>query len=623
MSCRGQRDQHVNDFSYKDIPLTSGSGKLIRAFTLYRGRPDDPIEGRLGVVPLESSPHYEALSYVWGSSSKHSEIQISGKRLAITTNLASALQHIRRTDKDRELWIDAICINQANIPERNQQVAIMGSIYRQASRVLIYVGERTAEGDLALDATERLGRVSSTADNRPRPDEEFNELLADARRLGSPTEEEWKALRGFYLERPYFTRAWVVQEAALAREAVLMCGDRTLSWTTIQNIRAAYEGLWGWLSGTVRRLNEVFAVAWSMHRRAKPANPWIKYEHMPRLEHYLWKFAANRCSDEHDFLYAYLGLVELEKGSIEIDYAKSRQEAYTEATRAMILESRDLLPICMTRRCGRSLDALPDLPSWVPDWSSSPRCDLIVEGDEDVQLFYADGREMKISEGTIRFLVGATHDFLLIEGATIDKIRSVCEGIEMGEENWEAKAKKWIPRDLGSQPYTGVDGKENDAIDIFWKTILKYTHNAHYKECRPGRRWHPEHYRYLFKQWAGLPVSEDDRERARKRVRNRKGDDEIDNWIETSFTQCLEGFLHGWTLCTTSNSLWALVPFDSQADDVIAVVRGASVPLVLRPSIGDGYYRLVGTAYMQGVMGREFMGMMERGEVKERQYEIR
>lgn len=88
--------------------------------------PDDPAVIR-----------YEALSYTWGGRTKANELAIDDKYVPITDNLASALRHLRRRDRVRILWIDAICIDQQNLTERAQQVSIMGDIYSQADFVLV------------------------------------------------------------------------------------------------------------------------------------------------------------------------------------------------------------------------------------------------------------------------------------------------------------------------------------------------------------------------------------------------------------------------------------------------------------------------------------------------------
>jgi hypothetical protein len=84
-------------------------------------------------------PKYEALSYTWGSNinseTAYIENRETGQRnipgestLEIGQNLAKALRHLRHADQARQLWIDAICINQRDIIERSEQIARMRHI---------------------------------------------------------------------------------------------------------------------------------------------------------------------------------------------------------------------------------------------------------------------------------------------------------------------------------------------------------------------------------------------------------------------------------------------------------------------------------------------------------------
>lgn len=84
---------------------------------------------------------YEALSYVWGDTSKKTPIQVNDKTLEIGINLRGALHALRYEDKSRTLWIDAICIDQQNIKERNEQVAAMPQIYSRAMKTVIWLGD--------------------------------------------------------------------------------------------------------------------------------------------------------------------------------------------------------------------------------------------------------------------------------------------------------------------------------------------------------------------------------------------------------------------------------------------------------------------------------------------------
>lgn len=83
---------------------------------------------------------YEALSYTWGARIGTVAINCNDSSLLVTPNCESALRHLRHRTKDRVLWIDAICINQQSVEEKNNQVPLMGEIYRSAAAVIIWLG---------------------------------------------------------------------------------------------------------------------------------------------------------------------------------------------------------------------------------------------------------------------------------------------------------------------------------------------------------------------------------------------------------------------------------------------------------------------------------------------------
>jgi len=79
---------------------------------------------------------YEALSYQWGDASKMKQMILDGRSVTVRENLWWALWYLRRQDGIRVIWIDALCINQENIIERNHQITQMGNIYRRATMVV-------------------------------------------------------------------------------------------------------------------------------------------------------------------------------------------------------------------------------------------------------------------------------------------------------------------------------------------------------------------------------------------------------------------------------------------------------------------------------------------------------
>jgi hypothetical protein len=130
------------------IPLSSAS--FIRVVQLLPAKNSQaPLECRLLETSLDSPSEYKALSYVWGDEKDPSTITCDGAQLSITCNLDSALRNFRHETNEVILWVDSICINQKDIPERNSQVRIMANIYSKASEVLIWLGLENEYEDTA------------------------------------------------------------------------------------------------------------------------------------------------------------------------------------------------------------------------------------------------------------------------------------------------------------------------------------------------------------------------------------------------------------------------------------------------------------------------------------------
>lgn len=206
----------TNEYELCYKPLREGQ---LRLFSLLPGGRLEPIRGRLEIANFEGDDcanDYEALSYCWGDVQRHQRlIEIDWRAFPVGENLQGALQNLRRSDRPRLLWIDAICINQRDLEERNEQVRMMLEIYGAAKKVVAWLGPATQHTSMGM------------------------RLLADiknGRRGGE--EPSWTALPPQLVKdglmdiaaRQYFTRLWVVQETAIAKRVILACGQYSIAW---------------------------------------------------------------------------------------------------------------------------------------------------------------------------------------------------------------------------------------------------------------------------------------------------------------------------------------------------------------------------------------------------------
>ncbi len=112
---------------YEYKPLKTRQICLIEVYNGFPGGHDPPSIDLI-TTSLDSSRPYMALSYTWGDSKTKKSILCSGERLDITSNLYDALRHCRKEDSVSYIWADAICIDQSNENEQNNQIPLMGDI---------------------------------------------------------------------------------------------------------------------------------------------------------------------------------------------------------------------------------------------------------------------------------------------------------------------------------------------------------------------------------------------------------------------------------------------------------------------------------------------------------------
>ena len=134
--------------------------KEFRLLEVYAGEPKDRVKCRLSVAKLAWFSHlrYESISYSWGNPKVLSEIEIDGIRTKMPASSVAAVRRMRLPNRERVLWIDAICINQADLDERSQQVAFMKDIYSNSRGNLIYLGEEEATTEAAVRSVEAVLR---------------------------------------------------------------------------------------------------------------------------------------------------------------------------------------------------------------------------------------------------------------------------------------------------------------------------------------------------------------------------------------------------------------------------------------------------------------------------------
>lgn len=236
--------------TYRSLALKPGS-RGIRLFSLQPDHEDfhAPIAGSLSIAKFDDGTHYEALSCTWGltNTANQSQVRLSHGTMSISYNLDVALRHLRQKEVARILWIDAIFIDQSNISEKSDQVAQMREVYENASEVQIWLGPA---GIYSHDGVKVLAALLQA---REVPNNSAGFITS----FGLHVLED-------ILSRDWWSRLWVVQEAAIAKRASLICGYKVVPWltdkeleTVMSNISRHIKKSPGAASGGLARMQDI------------------------------------------------------------------------------------------------------------------------------------------------------------------------------------------------------------------------------------------------------------------------------------------------------------------------------------------------------------------------------
>lgn len=189
--------------------------KQIRLLRFIPDENEQCISLEMSTWDIGTTPGYIAISYTWGSR-RYKDIWVNGKALRVRKNSLYALWQTRLHNPDAYVWMDAVCIAQCERKEKGHQVKIMGSIFEYAQKVVACVGEADATSELVMDMA-RYGPLNRSA---------HDSQLWWKGRLAAEVYEKVAE----FLNRPYFSRLWIVQEVAASGGRLdFLCGSRVVS----------------------------------------------------------------------------------------------------------------------------------------------------------------------------------------------------------------------------------------------------------------------------------------------------------------------------------------------------------------------------------------------------------
>ena len=584
----------MEDLSYE---VLSGASE-IRLLELHPGQDGQPIRCTMKHVLLDDSPgKYMALSYVWGSAEKPFDILCNEKRLSVTATLYSALHRCRPTDASLIIWIDAVCINQLNIPERESQVRMMRRIYQQAERVVVDLGEavdEVVEGAELISSllTKTVTLLKEHGTNWTVPQIRFEEFG-----LPSAEAQDWKAL-AFLLCQPWFRRVWIIQEFALAQNISMVYGNTILPWQDL------YWTVF-WLNSQgmfahMARFGRFFSDGRPIALKASVnffnlvnIRNGIRYQKPKPFSKCLRHVRVFEATDPRDKAYGLLGLVpDVNEFGFEVIYSEKEtlENVYIRLAQALV-KSGDAYNVLLS--AGTKASSL-DVPSWVPDWSSDQKqAQYSVLREEGKKSIYHAGGAEKLSA-----TIGNDSLELTIRGDIYDNIVLLSETYHSsppkkgeGMKNvmcWEAQTHLLIGN-LSSYP-TG-----ESVHDVYRRALVA---NKDHLDNKASLSY-IENYERMLRMFA-----------IEEQVRSGPPFDFTEEEfisLSQSLTQYavpMSACISERKLCVTRKGYVGLVPDDATEGDVICVVVGGDVPFVLR-RCDDDVYRLLGDCYVHGIMEGE------------------
>jgi hypothetical protein len=332
----------IRVFEYDTLQGDIDGSPTIRLLELLPGAEDDAIQCRLNEITLSKTKEikFESLSYTWGEANDQRSIMCNEKALKVPTNLAEALGALRLSDRSRMLWADAVCINQNDDGEKGQQVQLMRKIYSSSERTLVWLGHRNDRHEQGISKAATLSLEiglwilqKSISSQGCTTVSVWSSKRNEARILLPFSGEFYIALISM-LKRPWFQRAWVVQEVVVSKKV-------TIVWD-----HAEYD--WDELVGAVRFMTEQHfppSFLFSLQHIASIEDERRTYQNgTETLLGVLLRHQRCHATDPRDKVYSFSGLVKgiKTRPSVLVSYTDKAPKLYTNLAIQLLQESKSL-----------------------------------------------------------------------------------------------------------------------------------------------------------------------------------------------------------------------------------------------------------------------------------------
>jgi hypothetical protein len=547
---------------------------------------------------LANKPKYTALSYAWGDANDTKPILLDGRRKEVTRSLWQFLSQIARDQRDERIeiqayWIDALSINQEDDVEKSDQVAMMGQIYKKASKLVVWLGAASHDSHHAFDFLRFLANDHSDG--------------AVIRQICAKKNETITALVSL-LERSWWRRLWVQQEVALTdfSKTEMVCGKSRMTW---RKVTIAHYEIDSFL---LHRSAEKWHLgAWD---RKDPSTPGKEYELLTNLW-WCWlrmrqtcrnsislnsvssegkltlanRLTVNAMEPHHrleasnpvDYVYSLVSICsDLDLVEWRPDYSKPKEHLYFQVAE-YLLDTRGPFTLAL---CSCTLSESQCLPTWVPDLSTRLSSQLLSQPPSD------KSRLSNAFSSQTKFFYEIHDQRLLLKATKLDTLRRISEfhqrlpdlpyskaGVEKMARNWLLAYVKFLD---SMEPVS-----KQSLADAWWRLPI----------CNQRPRFSHER---KDKKWG--QYFDDLLEHAR---RGFIGDLNMDM---IGYQDLMSNLTPGRAPFITARHAVGLGSVGIRPGDEIFVLLGSEVPLILRPTDQDTYY-LIGEAYVYGLEHKRFV----------------
>ena len=445
---------------------------------------------------LSQKPRYEALSYRWSDPNQENPdlVYCNGFECPVGSNLCAALIRFRLADVPRALWVDQLCIDQAEGPEKAQQLLIMGDIYSKAERVLAWLGPAYDDSDKAMDLFPKLVDRLQTLD----PEKKMEPALWQISSLPELERNNRRALYKLF-SRQYFGRVWTLQELAVSNDIVIVCGDAEFPFAVLERFSDGYQANnLGYCAHALHILYE----GEGNYDPENPRRPIITHLQvvltLRALDSSAFQSSSARilnllrdleCSKSDDRVYSILRFLPFTLAqNLAVVKRKSTEALFIDLATFELTQNRSMYflaaaGMCQHRRwCSFRKDdqlrPILKLPTWVPDWT----CSIVIHGlwminDDFICRGYTPlYQATDISRGDARLTVVDDTKTLCVQGKIFDEIAACLKPYDASivskkhREDGNLQVQDMTKTQM--MEYRG-DSENNDTVEDFIVEQLK------------------------------------------------------------------------------------------------------------------------------------------------------